>query len=130
MPPIEQKDCLQKALIWETNGIDEYGQFKRSATSEEIDVRWIYKQSEAMDSQGTPISIDATVISLQEYKVGSFLWRGSQEDLESELPGTSTGNTLLPTSNLFQVVMVSVTSDIRDREIRYELQLKRFNGKL
>lgn len=126
MPPFETAHRNQRALLWTMAGPGEDGRNRRSATSTELWVRWNNRQTQMLDPQNQVISVDATVVVNQEVDVGSVMWEGGQEDLEAALTGTATGNTLVPTSLIFEVVARRVTKDIKGRNVRRTLGLKRW----
>lgn len=126
MPAVEESYRRQKALLWAASGYDDYGRPKRDALSTELDVRWLYVKGRVVDPEGNNIQTDAQVVVAQEIVVGSLMWLGSLVDLAAELPGTGTGTDLIPTSNLYEVVKYEYTPDIKGREFRRMVHLRRF----
>jgi hypothetical protein len=122
MPPFERMDRKQKALLYAKEDDDTHGRAVVSETPEEIGVRWVQRQSEALDPQGATITVDATAHVGQEVEIGSVMWLGGLEDLS--------GTSLVPESDLFQVVTYTGVPDIKGRNTRREVGLIRFGSSL
>lgn len=129
MPPPELSYRRQKAVLWEAYGpregskrYDRYGQVKVIAPVE-IEVRWITKQSEALDPQGNTITLDATVVSAQKIPIGSTMWLGELSDWY----GTGSGG---DDSEVMQVKTSDITVDLKGRVTRYEAGLMRYRDTL
>lgn len=121
MPPLETMDRNQTAVLWALAGRDAYNVATVSAPVE-IRVRWNNKRREAVGPTGTPIATDAGAITARTVAVGSIFWLGTLEGI----PGTSE----VPTADLFEVVAIDTTLDIKGRFVRRELLLSRYNDTL
>lgn len=117
MPSLESQFRKQKAVYWEANGYDGYGE-PNVNTPVELDVRWVEKQLEATDANGGPIAIDATVVMDRKPPVGSVLWLGELADLPS------------PPTDLKKVIMCDVTPDVKCRNTFYTAMLQKLSDKL
>lgn len=128
MPGIEQPYPSRKALLWTAQGVDNYGQYKRSIEAIELDVEWLDRKSESLDAQGNSISLDATVGVGIEIAVGSTMWKGSIRDLVDSLLGTGTDETLQPASNLMFVATYEENHDIKGRNVARSVGLKKLSS--
>lgn len=115
MPPIEQEDRLQDALLWLADGVNEYGE-TLLGSPEPVKVRWVNKRRQATNPTGGTATVDATVVLDREVPVGSNMYEGTFEDYY-EL-GTSGDR-----AGIMEVVTMDVTPDINNREFRYEAGL-------
>lgn len=123
MPPLEEMDRYQDALYWPTTGTDQYGQPVHDFTAGAVvclKVRWVNKRRLSSDAQGSPITIDASVVSNRELTVGSLMWLGKLADT----PGTSE----TPESDLMIVVGYDHAMDIKGRKTRREALLQRYKN--
>ena len=116
MPPIETSSRLQKAVLWEASGTDDYAGKVNAAV--ELDVRWEYTEREVTDAQGNQVAITATVIVDRDVAVGSIMWLGTLAAVPT------------PKVDLHCVVSFTKTPDIKNREYRRELSLARYNDTL
>lgn len=132
MPPIEHEDLRHYALLWEPDGIGTDGRTKHDAASQELSplvmqgVRFVWRKSKGTDPNGDVVALDATLIASRVIPLQSLVWHGSQEDLEADLTGTGTGNTLQPEADIYEVVTASHTPDQRLAVTRYEYGLRRY----
>lgn len=117
--PLETMDRTQKAVLWaKSTTVDDYGQPTVSSPVE-ITVRWNTQQADALDSQGRPITLDASVVVDREIEIGSQMWEGELADWL----GTGSGGT---DSEVMEVVTYSEAKDLKGRYTRREVGLKRF----
>lgn len=117
--PLETSELNQKALLWVANGTNDQGEPKVDAKVE-INVRWEEGRAQGVDDSGTPIAIDATVVVDRVIVVKSIMWLGSEEDL----------TTNPPTSDLMQVLGNGKVPDIKGRNFRRTVTLKKFSDTL
>jgi hypothetical protein len=113
---------FQTAVLWPADGHDPYGQPKVGCP-EEITVRWVSKSRQATDANGNPITLDATVIVVQDVDPGSAMWLGTLEDWY----GTGSAG---QESGVMEVVTFDKTPDIKNRAIRRELGLRFYKDTL
>ena len=116
---IEHAWRYQKAVYWEANGYDNYGQPKVDAAVE-LDVRWEDIYEEALDSQGNTIALDAMVVVDREVPVGSIFWKGALEDYEA----------LSSPSGYKQAMYYGDIPDIKGEYTRQTVKLMRFSDEL
>lgn len=127
MPAQETSHLYQRALLWRSSGVNKFGRHKREAISVEIGCRWDDRRYEALDPQGNAIALDAQVIVAVDVPIGSIMWKGSLDDLSEALTGTSEADTSdVPTSDLFEVVIVNRDEDLKKRATYRELGLQRY----
>lgn len=120
MPPLET-DCLfQKAVLWmaSANVFDGYGEHKVSAMKVPLDVRWEEGNAEAIDPQGNVIAIDALVVVDREITIGSIMWQGCIVDVAD------------PPVNLYEVFTRNGVPDLKGRNMRRVVGLKRYSNEL
>lgn len=123
MPPVEQTDMVDKAMMWEFVRTDRKG-MPIVSSPEEIVCRWEEGQYEMKDAEGQVLVVDVVMASIQNIKVGSLLWEGSEDDLE-ELVGTS----LIPTDAIYEIVLRNRAKDLKGGVTRYEFGLRRFKDR-
>jgi hypothetical protein len=130
MPAPERSYRRQKALLWEASGVGDDGRATVAGDFDEIDVRWVKKQTQMLDPQNTVVKVDATVVVGEAVPIGSILWEGSAEDLWASLPGTGTGTgtSYVPLSDLFEVVAYRETPDLKARWTRQVVGVNRYRG--
>lgn len=84
MPPIEEDDCPDTAVLWPAGlPYDTQGQPTIGAPVELAypnGVRWCPSTSQVLDPKGNLISLDATVVVLQDIPIGSHMWLGCLDD--------------------------------------------------
>lgn len=77
MPPLEEMDQNQQALLWPIltgrAGRDRFGN-PVTGPPEELCVRWVEGQSDALRPDGTPIRIDGKITSSEDITIGSTMW--------------------------------------------------------
>lgn len=121
MPPMELAYRMQRAVLWEKTGVDEYGVVQVDARVE-MCVRWVNKKQEFLQPDGSTISVDATVVVCRDVSDNSLMWEGGEEDI----PGTS----FIPEEDIYQVVTRNIAKDMKGRVVRRTLGLVRFNDTL
>lgn len=123
MPPFEEMDRVDTALLWERIGTGGRGQAIVASIPIELQVQWDGSQSVVLDAVGNKIAVDSSVIADRVILVGSIMWQGSLDDLE----GTGTSP---PTADLMEVKYYNGTSDIKGRNMVHEVKLLRYNSEL
>ncbi len=129
MPPQELAYRLQKALLWEKEGINSYGEPIIAATPIELDVRWgTGKNRTVTGPNGEPIAIDGTIIVDRRITIGSIMWLGSL----SQWYGTGSAETSVvePRPELMQTITYDDTPDIKNRAHYREVGVMYFRGTL
>lgn len=121
MPPIEEVDLHQKALVWPYAGFDRYSQPKVSAPVD-IDCRWDSKRRQMVDSKGNKVGVDATVVVLDPVDIGSTIWLApdSSYDASEQWYGTGSAG---EDSGVMEVIVCNETPDMRNRVTRVTLGL-------
>lgn len=123
MPPLEQQNFHDTAVLWEKTGDDYEGEPIVSDTPTEIACRWENRQTQSMNPDGTVIGLDAQVYVRQDIVVDSLMMKGSLTDLT----GTGFDD---PDPLLMQVKSVRVLTDLKGRVTFRQIGLMRFRGKL
>lgn len=123
MPPLEQMDMHDTAIMWEFVRTDRKG-MPIVSSPEEIRCRWEEGQFELKDSEGQQLVLDVIMTTTQDIPLGSLLWEGTETQLR-----TLVGNSLTPTSGIFECVIRGIARDLKGRVNRHEFGLKRFKDK-
>jgi len=121
MPSIETAFRYQDAVYWAANGYDDYGEPKLDAAVD-LKVRWEDVKDEVVDAKGNTVAIDAIAVIDRDIPVGSVLWQGTIADI----PGTSE----TPSSDLRRVLKFSSIPDIKNRNYRRLVYLRRLSDEL
>lgn len=85
----------------------------------ELQVRWVGKQSEALDPLGNTIAIDATAITNTDIVIGSRMWLGTLSDW------LGTGSGSIPDEAMI-VKTFNKTSDLKNRFVQRSAGLMRY----
>ncbi len=120
MPQLET-DCLfNNAVLWmaSANVFDGYGEHKVTATKVQLDVRWEERNTEAIDPQGNAIAVDALVVVDRKITIGSIMWKGCLV------------NVAVPPVNLYEVVTRNSVDDVKGRNTRRVVGLRRYSNEL
>lgn len=114
MPSVESFDCVDDAVLWEYDGVNEFNVVRVKAPVE-IKVRWNDDVTDGKDSQGTKISIAVQIAALREIPMNSILRHG----LIADVPD--------PKTELVQIVGNKIGGkDVQGKESRYLFQAARF----
>lgn len=115
---LETSDRNQKAVLWEATGnTGDDGEPTVSAAVSLL-VRWQEVQDEGVDPQGNTVAIDARVVVDRVIVVGSRMWLGDINDIAT------------PPVNIKQVVGFLSTPDIKNRNVRKTVLLRRASNTL
>jgi hypothetical protein len=117
MPGPEQRSLTQRAVWWAFDRTDRYGD-PVYVPGEEIPVRWEDRKSQAIDSQGNKINVDATVGTNKLLAVNDLLWLGKLKDMPAQ-----------PTL-VREVVSVEVIPDIKGRFNQYTILCRNYAGRI
>lgn len=123
MPPIETSDLYQPAIYWAIVGYDGDGEPKVSDTPEQLYVRWERNAKEFINPNGLTIRVDAAAAVPCRTKEGSLLKPGLLQDLA----GTAMND---DGEELMQVVAYKEALDLKGRNTRREVGLRKFRGTL
>lgn len=128
MPALEDHDLRETALVWPAISDDPFGQ-KKVGSREEIDVRWLDKQTEMLDTHNNSIIVDGTVIVSQDQRIpiGSLLWYGTEAEWNT---GTGSSETSDGHPQLVEVKADNNTPDLKARNYRRTLGFLRYKGAL
>lgn len=119
MPAFETSGRLQTAVLWRVTGVvDAYGE-NAVGEPEEIRVRWQRKRLDTLDAFGNQVTLDGLAVVNEEVAVGSRMFLGTLSDWT----GTGSGD---PDDEVMEVVKVSYTPDLKARNVRRTLGLKRY----
>ena len=116
MPPMEEDDLHQKAVLWPKAGFDLLGQPTRSEPVN-LDVRWDSRRRQMVDANGNPVAVDATAVVLIEIEPGSTMWLApnpAYDGLDQWLGTGSIGDD----SGVMEVAVYNETPDISNRVVR------------
>jgi len=114
MPALET-DCREQFAVYEeATGTDDYNQATRAAPVE-LKVRWELTRSQIIDAAGDTISIEAQVVVNQVIVEGSTMWLGKLADYPAS------------PANLKEVVVFKEIPDIKGREFRRTVLLRKFS---
>lgn len=119
MPEMEVAYLNDDAVVWEYIGDDRDGE-PTIRTPYSISVRWDDSQNKTgPNAVGDLVRFDATIITEEDYPLGSIFWRGHISEIEDDPPVT-----------LFRSVSRDVTNDIRGMSVERVYNLVRFNQEL
>lgn len=121
MPRLETSDLLAMAVLWEKTGITDLGQSSISGTARQVKARWIHNESLNDDPQDNVESKIPTVVVGVDIPIGSILWEGRLRDLPDDK---------IPTNDVYEVISIRRNRDVKERNVRRELGLKRYKGEL
>ncbi len=110
---VEIFDCVDYAVLWEADGLDNYGVVK-VLEPVEIRCRWNDSPKDSVSSQGDKVSLTVRISALRDIPIQSILWHGKLVDLPES-----------PT-NLCQVKSVDGGLDVHGLAERFEFGLVRF----
>lgn len=116
MPAVEKRDRKQKAVLWPSTQVNDYGQVTVSDTGREVDVRWNNVLAEAVDAQGNSVKIDAEAVVGEPIMIGSLMWLGRLVDYDG--------------TNVMQTISYDATLDLKGRVARRQVKLMRFKGQV
>lgn len=119
MPDITVTNLKQKAVLWERDGSDRYGQVQVSSTPSEISCRWEQTDSGRLSQDSEGVSYQISVHTAQYVAPGSVMWEGKLVDL----PGSYT-------DDLYVVDSCATVPDLKGRHKKYTLALSKFKGTL
>jgi len=119
MPVLESAWRYQKAVLWERSATvtDDYGEQKIKAAVE-IAVRWEEGRRDPLSPQENALAYDARAVVGQKVLPGSVLWLGTLATLPS------------PLVDLFTVTNYSETPDVKNRNVRRQVDLVRRSDSL
>ncbi len=128
MPAFEVMDLNQTAVLWGPTTPDGYGQMRVDPTAgREIPCRWVWKRDTATDPQADVTEMTATITVNEEVPVGAILFLGTLD----EWLGTGSGSgEVLDENELMEVQSASRTPDLKNRNVRRDLTLRRFQNQL
>lgn len=124
-PPLEVCDLEGTAVLWPFLGYSANGEVVVEEPVE-VEVRWQWKRSAMVNSEGVTVAVDAKVVVDRDVDENSLMWEGELADL------SGTGSTQ-PTPG--EIMRVAVTLEGRDfkydpRNTRRELGLVFYKGRL
>lgn len=125
MPPLETSDRWQTATLWEYVGKDRFGQPKVSSTPIELDVRWNTARRLVLVPDGNKVALEAEAVVNRQIGIGSVLFLGALADWT----GTGSGSAG-EESELWEVVTYDETPDLKGRNLRREIGLKKYRDTL
>lgn len=120
MSRVEEVSILQKAVIWDLSGRDNYGQ-EQVSEAREIDCEWPQNFTESQGNQDTKESSNDTLVVNEDLTIGSILWFGAEVDLPT---GTASPEPL------YVIVGRSKSPDIKGRKFRRTITVARYSSTL
>ena len=122
MPGFESMDRYQPSVLLSKTGVDRHNEPKFAAPVE-ILVKWNDNDTQATDSQGDKITLNATVVidPLQVVPIGSLMWLGSLDDWYVSGSGVDT-------SNLMEVKTAGEGLDLKGRFNRKTVGLAKYRN--
>ena len=129
MPPLEERDLHQPAVLWPVAGRDRYNEPTRG-TPEQIYIRLERRRRQMLNPDGQPITVDAVAYAVQreggeEVTVRSHIAEGLIADWDDV--GTADVSYL---GDVYEVVAIEYTPDIRNRAAERALGLRRWKYSL
>lgn len=118
MPPLEQFDLLDYAVLCPFSGFDGYGMPTRD-TPQEIMCRIERTKRQFIDPQGNTITTDAWMAVGLEVTVHSTVVLGRLSNW------LGTGSAIDEEEEVYEVAALEIIPDVDNREIRYEIGLIR-----
>lgn len=119
MPPIEDQDRHQTAVLWQATGRTDRKGVPILQPPEEVVVRWESVRSESRGEEGDRRTLDATVITHRDIPVGSQMWLGTLDDY---MGSTGTGSAGAD-DEMMEVISADKTPDIVGRSYQRSLGL-------
>lgn len=130
MPPIEEMDCNQPAVLWRIRGGNYHGEGVLDENGEplledpyQIYVRWENVMREVVAPDGATVTIFAELVVTEPIPTNSLLWRGCLEDFL----GTGSG---ADDADLMQVHSYEEIPSYHARAVKREVTLKKFKDTL
>lgn len=120
MPPFEEMDRYEKAVLWLCTGINSYGE-RTVAAPVEINVRWNKTRTDSQGSQDSDVKIEASVVVNQVITVGSTLWLGT-------LASWNATNTATNDSEVMIVVSYRETPSLKNEWRRREVDVSKYRN--
>lgn len=114
---LETTELNQIAVLWAFVGSDDNGEATVSA-GVEINVRWVESTKQAATARSTPTASDVTVVVDRDIAIDSIMRLGRR----SAVPAVPT--------DLYRVVNLNKTPDLKARAYRREVSLQRFKDAL
>jgi len=125
MPPIEVQNLKQRAVLWMSSGVDNYGKFTVT-TPVEIDCRWEEKRHQSMAPDNTVIAADSTVYVDRVVRQGSIMWKGTLKEWTKLLTTPAATNPRW----LKEVSSYNEIPDIKGRKVQRTVTLTHYNEQL
>lgn len=85
MPPLEEIEGDEPAVLWAKSGEDANGE-PVVGDPRQVWCQWAWKQRQVLGPNGAPTAVDATVSDLAQgidVPLGSLFWQGSLEDFSA-----------------------------------------------
>lgn len=117
MPAVEIRGLKQKAVLWRIAGYSSDGN-PTVYNPEEINTRWEDGDSQILGKDGSPISINASIMVEEEIDVGSLLWKGTL----ASLPASP--------SPIVEVMGLEIVPDVKIRKYQRTLSCSRYGKPL
>lgn len=126
MPEPARSELFQTAVLWTFLGMVD-GEPLLAAPVELMypnGCRFNTSRRDSKDSKGQKITLDGTALVNQRIEIDSLFWLGTLE----EWYGTGSGTTLVPDTEVYQVVEYKEVPDLKERETSGSIGLMRWRG--
>jgi hypothetical protein len=124
MPPPERRNFHQMAVLWSYVRTSADGE-PILAQPVNLRCRWEEGQTEIPNADGTFLTVDATVSTIQNILLNSIIWEGQYlPDGTYQDPQKVVYK--VPTIYLYEVVIRNRGKNVRGRVTRYEFGIRRY----
>lgn len=127
MPPLETKDLLRAAVLWNFIGYDNDNKPLHAAPVQltpPAGVRWTWKRTMITDAQNNTFWIDAQAVVAQKIDPDSLMWLGTLGDWY----GTGSVDNLTLGTELCIIKDYREARDLKNRFTRYRVGLMKYQG--
>lgn len=115
--PVETTELNEYAVLWALSSYDNNGEATVSA-GVELKVRWTDAESQSATARGTPIAADATAVVDCDIALDSIMRLGRLSAVPT------------PPTDLYEVVSMRKTPDLKARTYRRIVSLRRYKDAL
>ena len=128
MPPLESMGRHQKAVLWEKTGTDSYAEVTRGEPIE-LDVRWEEGSTDLLNPDGTKVKLAGVVTTNRDVPEGSLMWLAPSAASSPLTQWYGTGSAG-DVAELMMVHSKEIATDLKGRNIRYELNMTKYRATL
>lgn len=110
MPPPAYANLNQRCIVWPVGDVDRYNE-PSFGPPVQVNCRWENVQRDMNAPDGRKITVDATVVTYQEFDVGSLMWEGGFNDAPGT--GSGTGTSFRVEDGYMQIAAYEKMKDLR-----------------